>query len=658
MKLTLQNPVQSLIALQADDLPNFTVITGPNGSGKTHLLRAIESGHILVDGQTKNTGGQARFFDSASIVPSSGGTFTSQALRQLRAGTLSQLTNFQSRIRQEMNRSLVDWTTNARQLEPDISINNPFDMLKSEFVSSDGLTEAQSQQRKFLSDQARQFVADRSTEAHLRQDGITTGLVKFAQQRNLPVAVLTAQDLETEAIDLWGGVNVFQQNLGQLFVAYRDMLLANSLRELKKIKTSQPDLVVYTRVEFVEKYGQSPWDFVNEILTRARLPFRINAPDENSYNDYTPELTKISTGLKIPFDGLSSGEKILISFALCLYQARDGRQAIQYPEILLFDEIDAHLHPSMVKDLIATIKDVLVEEKNVKVILATHSPTTVAIAPEESVFVMRDSRSLVKTSKEAALRLLTYGVPTLSISFDARRQVFVESRLDAGLYDELYKQLRPRIISEKSLVFIAASGAEKDTGITNENGGSSVVRQLVQQLSTAGNTSVYGLIDWDTTSSPQSRIKVLAHSRRYSLDTCIVDPCLLALLIVKENLAEAKKFNLVLDAENYLLLAGADQTRMQLLVDSLAAILGYSGDKLECRYVGGESLLLFKDFLHGNGHAQAKNALDKFVFLRGVNGINNSEKGLMNRIVKNVVPESISWLPVEIHEAFTELSAE
>jgi ABC-type cobalamin/Fe3+-siderophores transport system ATPase subunit len=655
MQLTLKTPHQSITSFQADELPNFTVITGPNGSGKTHLLRSIENGSILIDGQAKNTGAQARFFDATSIVPTSTGMFSSQTLRTFRTNAVGQLTNFQANLRAQMNQHLQGILNNVRQADPSFNLLDPFDLLDPNFAINSQLNDERAQNYNQLLEYAKRFVVSHTSAQHLRNSGISQGLEKFAAERSIPITRLSIHDLETAAIDIWGGVNIFQQNLGQLFVAYRDMQLVNKLKKSEKNETGRTDIKTFTDQEFIENYGQSPWDFVNEILLRAKLPFSINAPDSYSYEDFMPQLTKTISGVKIPFESLSSGEKVLMSFALCLYQARDGRQAIEYPEILLLDEIDAPLHPSMVKDLIATIEEVLVGQKKIKVILTTHSPTTVAIAPEGSVFVMRDSSTLKKTSKENALRLLTYGVPTLSISFDARRQVFVESRYDMSYYEKLYALLRSQIESEKSLVFIAASGAKPNEVVIAENGGASVVRKLINQLSDAGNTSVYGLIDWDTTSTSTDRVKVLAENKRYSLDTCLIDPCLLALLIIRENAPEARKLELITEGESYLQLLQADKNRMQHLVDALAKKLTYSGEKIECQYVGGEKIMLFKEFLHANGHNQTNNIFDKIYFLRTSY---KSEDALKSEIVTNILPDSIAWLPIEIKNAFEVLSAD
>ncbi|MBM9539067.1 ATP-binding protein, partial [Desulfobulbus alkaliphilus] len=92
--------------------------------------------------------------------------------------------------------------------------------------------------------------------------------------------------------------------------------------------------------------------------------------------------------------------------------------------MMLFDEIDAPLHPSMSRNVIHTITNTLVDGFGIKVIATTHSPSTVALAPEGSVHVMNPGRPGVHASSKAeALNILTVGVPTIAMSFDGRRQV-------------------------------------------------------------------------------------------------------------------------------------------------------------------------------------------------------------------------------------------
>ena len=71
----------------------------------------------------------------------------------------------------------------------------------------------------------------------------------------------------------------------------------------------------------------------------------------------------------------------------CVYKASFDKH---FPQVLLLDEVDASLHPSMMQNMLNVIEKVFLEN-GVKVILVTHSPTTIALAPEESVYVMNRS---------------------------------------------------------------------------------------------------------------------------------------------------------------------------------------------------------------------------------------------------------------------------
>lgn len=68
--------------------------------------------------------------------------------------------------------------------------------------------------------------------------------------------------------------------------------------------------------------------------------------------------------------------------------------------------------------------------------MTTHSPTTVALAEEDSIYLMsrEGSPRLAKATKDAALRSLLVGVPKLSIRADHRRTVLVESPVDERRY--------------------------------------------------------------------------------------------------------------------------------------------------------------------------------------------------------------------------------
>jgi predicted ATPase len=50
--LIYQKDHLSITQFNPIDIPDFTILTGINGAGKSHLLQAIENRSVLVDGET------------------------------------------------------------------------------------------------------------------------------------------------------------------------------------------------------------------------------------------------------------------------------------------------------------------------------------------------------------------------------------------------------------------------------------------------------------------------------------------------------------------------------------------------------------------------------------------------------------------------------
>jgi ABC-type uncharacterized transport system ATPase subunit len=138
----------------------------------------------------------------------------------------------------------------------------------------------------------------------------------------------------------------------------------------------------------------------------------LPSPEGSDYfSDFQFRLEHPGKDLKIDFSSLSSGEKVLMALVASVYK---GTSDHRFPNVLLLDEIDASLHPSMIKNLLDTIEEIFLEN-GTKVILVTHSPTTVALSPDESIFVMQKQGTsrIEKKSKSEALSILTEGYATL-----------------------------------------------------------------------------------------------------------------------------------------------------------------------------------------------------------------------------------------------------
>lgn len=469
-------------------------------------------------------------------------------------------------------------------------------------------------------------------------------LAKFSGKR---VFLLTQDDVRDNEMPDWGEGGLFKQSFGQLFVSYRDKWLKNRLKRTSAFDGSQVEYLEDR--DFNELYGDPPWQVVNEALVSAGLDFRISEPNMYEYEGYQPHLIKNTTGKPVDFEGLSSGEKILASLAVCAFYARDERQPAEVPSVILFDEIDAALHPAMSRQMLNVILSVLVDKFQLKVVATTHSPSTVALAPDESIYLMQsDGPSLQKVAKSRALNALTSGVPTLALTFEGRRQVFVESPADAATYDLLYKLAKNRISSERSLQFVAtgsrsASGMEQNTGCDN-------VKRLVSELVDAGNTSVFGLIDWDGHHVPTDRIAVLAHERRNGLENIIFDPLLLCALICRD--CSDRKSAIGMPQElRFPSFITLDADQIEPYVANLSKIV-FGNDPTEqvaSRYAAGFSIKIDKRFFVTDDHALEDMIVNAFPLLHR---ITKKQAGkLMQHVISTVLADAGHFMPIEILDA-------
>lgn len=297
-----------------------------------------------------------------------------------------------------------------------------------------------------------------------------------------------------------------------------------------------------------EKYalGKAPWAVLNEVIRTAGLPYSFTSPDEepiraifrnplNRNSTYKFKIKLINAeGIEIGIQNVSSGERVILSLAMLLYyfQHRNVRK-----KLLILDEIDAHLHPSLTKQFFEVVNQNVIRDYQANVIMATHSPSTVALAPEDSLFIIEKGQSetaIKRSTKDSALNLLTAGVPSLSVNYENRRQIFVESKYDAEYYDYVYRAIRPKLPEGVSLNFISS-------GVSGSGNCDQVIK-IVSQLNDFGNKSIFGIIDWDLKNRSSRNIQVLGEGKRYSIENYIFDPVLMGYFLWREKILNSGDF--------------------------------------------------------------------------------------------------------------------
>ncbi|MGL4261188.1 MAG: AAA family ATPase [Afipia sp.] len=647
MLLKLNSALLSIKSFPDVEIPNFTLVTGVNGTGKSHLLKSINEGRITTD-ITSNPHNETRLYDWTNLIPQDAPVYDSRTWTSERINLYQQ---FQGLIRQ-LGGEIIDAA--RKQGLPATLLSDPTrlaNLTLIDLVRILGSNEKAS--AMYLAIGASVQTVSNRIRQHLNNVQYQTALDAITKFAGKSVAGLSREDFFANHLRDRAKVDMFQQSFAELFVDYRDLALSNDLKAYQTLQTGIASDAL-TKEQFIEKHMIPPWSFVNESIYAAGLDFEVDHPDLSSFNPYQPTLRKRSTGDQIFFSDLSSGEKVLMSFAICLYYTQDTRQLSNYPKLLLLDEIDAPLHPSMSKTILKVIQETIVQKHNVHVIATTHSPSTVALAPENSLHVIeRSTPGLQKITKTQALNILTDGVPTIAISYEGRRQVFVESPNDAKLYDSLYQNLKSYNRSERSLQFIA-TGPVKNSDETHTNTGCEIVKHLVDTLAKSGNNSVFGLVDWDGQNTPTERLAVLAHEKRDGLENVILDPLLLATLIVGFDRGSIGMIGLTenINYPSFLKFSAQD---LQPVIDSVqACVLGEKQHRVtSCAYLGGFSLNLRTEYLSMDDHKLESAVMLAFPSFRAIS--KGRSGALTQYIVDTVIRDQPEYAPAECLEVFETL---
>ena len=77
MIIEFKSKHQSIKQFESTELSDFTILTGMNGSGKTHLLNALKNGNVQIDTVSPN---ETVFFDFVQFKSENEEQFNRQQL--------------------------------------------------------------------------------------------------------------------------------------------------------------------------------------------------------------------------------------------------------------------------------------------------------------------------------------------------------------------------------------------------------------------------------------------------------------------------------------------------------------------------------------------------------------------------------------------------
>jgi hypothetical protein len=445
--------------------------------------------------------------------------------------------------------------------------------------------------------------------------------------------------------------NPFADTLAQIF---RNWMQAHVLNDLRALRQGRGEVAaVRTQEEMVKLVGAPPWDVFNETLELVGLNFRVEPPadllDPQTVDVELTHTLPVEPLNRLRLEDLSSGERTLLGLALVLVNMTAVGITARAPAMVVFDEPDATLHPTMVDRLLLMLRTVFVEQFRISVVLTTHSPSTVALAPPDSIMLMSRGSTprIQRVDVDRALAALTVGIPTLSVRSENRRQVFVEATFDERVYTRLWALLGHHLKSPITPVFIASGGNDRVEG---RSGGSSAVKQLVRRLREAGNRTALGIIDRDTSGgSPEAVFQI---RDRYAIENLLLDPLLLGVRLVQLEAIKMEDLGLSESTKT----DGLIRDHGQPLADYVCQQLDLTGtDRRDVVYVGGQTLQIPSNILDMRGHDLDAKVVLHFPQLR--RDQTASKDGHLLAITRNTVREHPEAVPYELLELFAAVTS-
>ncbi len=555
IKLQFVNSHLSIKAFEEVTLPELSVICGPNGSGKTQLLQAIHAKSIKV---TDTAGGElsTKIFQSTPKLVASHVTHAAlQEIQNAALDTQGLISDLESCLSTGVNANVYDGVHWVR-LDRDHLIPAIISLLSRgqglQFTGGD-----KARLNKIIQHEHQGQTRNR-----------WEGFKKF-----VPVKALTSltsfdeASLKEAVYDFVQYQTFMEVDVSIVFYRYFEEAQNNAYRKAS-------GGTFFTAEEFIDKFGNPPWDEVNALLKFYGFQHQVLPPsvdnDPRATNGYTARFINNNDEI-INVDQLSSGEKVIIALLLSAYAARQKENNIFHvdaPEVILFDELDAHLHPSMTRMMFDVLQNSIVKTLSSRVIITTHSPSTVALAPEKSIYRLNPhpTHQLKQVSRAAASRDLSDGFIQL---MDGSQVVIVEGKDDPLFYRAIERALRSNncLPTTPTLHFVPAS----KTNDPSSGGGATAAEDWANKLNEAQLPNVHALLDNDGVRSSNGAIKVL--QGRYAIENFILDPLSLAVALITDQRLAQVDADLGTKFPQVSSIASASQSDLQELVDKITAYI-------------------------------------------------------------------------------------
>ena len=435
MKIELKQPYKSIEVLTAEEFPDFAILIGRNGAGKSQLLTALKEGQAVIPGINVD---EIELYDMHNFRTPNANQANRNANRFARITADAFLLSHDGRLPLvEVAANIFDAVRGEIENESGAGARNDFEReLREEIrILPDfdvfAVREPRSLYHTGLSDRVIGPLMPEETgrrrsgspdQPNNRFNNNRAALLSTAMKLNAKLPHELTRD------DIMGAAHyegdILLNIVSEVFTAYRVEEFIWAHKQIETELVGFPELISRYRSMY-----HPPWETLRGILEQMRdaagedglFDFDFSDPDgyELSISNYEEfifksEMTNRTTGAKYELDSLSSGERVLMALCLASFNRYLGRRL---PQLLLLDELDAVLHPSMVAALVRTLKTSFLP-RGTKVLMTSHSAMTVAALDENDIFRMVRTGNHVgiwRTTKPEAINELSGGLATVDV---------------------------------------------------------------------------------------------------------------------------------------------------------------------------------------------------------------------------------------------------
>jgi len=216
MRLSFIKTHKSIVSFPETELPNFVVLTGVNGAGKSHLLEAIENGSMQIDDIVVNNQTRPiRRFDGTNLIPQDTGAFAPYQITQEIYAFWSEISQYVKEYRPQISQTLQQF--NRLDLD-NLEIREIISLTPEKLISTGGTLEQANQIFEAIQNVA-SVVNQNVTNRFTQNDPINRRRLidLFQGNTNIPLFAFEEDEFYKYFPRSWQPVEMFQQSFSRLF---------------------------------------------------------------------------------------------------------------------------------------------------------------------------------------------------------------------------------------------------------------------------------------------------------------------------------------------------------------------------------------------------------------------------------------------------------